>query len=148
MFPHLFSLVLVLLMAAAHGLGSAEAAVRQGGVSRVVEHETSDGEHYRFHCDFTARTAHVDFEGRKSQSSWNARQQLAEVRRGEARYRFSWDATGRLLARHQPDGIEQRYRYGKSGELFERLERGVASDGAKMERITRYVWDRAIAFKK
>jgi RHS repeat-associated protein len=87
--------------------------------------------------------AHTDFEGRKTRSTYNARQQLSRLERGEAVYRFHWDATGHLLAEQQPDGVEQHYRYGVSGDLIERTDKGKQGSGTKRpERQTRYAYDR------
>ncbi|MFA0965871.1 RHS repeat-associated core domain-containing protein [Pseudomonas amygdali] len=80
---------------------------------RVVEHWTSDGEHFQFDYDFEARQTRVtDVLGRRAEVTWNAdRRVVASTDFGGEQYRIALDDTGNINSLTLPDGNQLGFEY-------------------------------------
>ncbi len=66
--------------------------------------------------------SHTDASGKTTQAQYNPRQQLSALTltKGTAQHQFIWDASGRLQAEKQPDGVEKHLHYNTQGWLVQR----------------------------
>ncbi|QKZ02404.1 RHS repeat-associated core domain-containing protein [Pseudomonas eucalypticola] len=94
------------------------------GQPRVVEHWTSDGEHFDFRYDFGARTTWVtDVLGREAQVHYNAdRRVVASTDFGGERYQMALDDRGNLTGLTLPDGNQITLRYDQYSRLVEETD--------------------------
>ncbi|WP_151636244.1 RHS repeat-associated core domain-containing protein [Noviherbaspirillum aerium] len=91
-----------------------------GGSMRVVEHRTSEGEHYRFRYDPQNRTSGVeDVLGRTAQWRYDQHFQITEaVWFDGGRYRFDYDEDGNLTGMHLPGRRSVQLAYDELGRLI------------------------------
>ncbi|MBI6788695.1 PAAR/RHS domain-containing protein, partial [Pseudomonas syringae] len=83
------------------------------GKPRVVEHWTSDGEHFHFDYDFEARQTRVtDVLGRRAEVTYNKdRRVIASKDFGGEQYRIALDNTGNITGLTLPDGNQLGFEY-------------------------------------
>ncbi|WP_163019894.1 DUF6531 domain-containing protein, partial [Pseudomonas viridiflava] len=94
------------------------------GQPRVVEHWTSDGEHFHFDYDFTARqTGVTDVLGRHAEVTYNAdRRVVASTDFGGERYTIDLDDTGNITALTLADGNTLAFAYDELSRLTEETD--------------------------
>ncbi|TDV58951.1 YD repeat-containing protein [Pseudomonas sp. LP_7_YM] len=88
---------------------------------RVVEHWTSDGEHFHFRYDFNARTTWVtDALGREAEVHYNDDYRVvASTDFGGERYQIQLDSTGNMTGLTLPDGNVITLKYDQYSRLIE-----------------------------
>jgi YD repeat-containing protein len=94
------------------------------GQPRVVEHWTSDGEHFHFRYDFTHRTSwSVDVLGRELEVHYNRdRRVIASRDYGGERYAMALDEAGNLTGITLPDGNQLAFKYDDFSRLIEETD--------------------------
>ncbi|GLU40021.1 hypothetical protein Pssp01_41140 [Pseudomonas sp. NBRC 100443] len=95
-----------------------------GGRPRVVEHWTSDGEHYHFRYDLDARVTTVtDALQREAHIHYNADHRVVASRDfGGEHYRIELDDAGNMTALHLPDGNRVQLEYDEYSRLVEETD--------------------------
>ncbi|MGF6393561.1 RHS repeat-associated core domain-containing protein [Pseudomonas plecoglossicida] len=96
----------------------------QGNKPRVVEHWTSDGEHYHFRYDFANRTSWAtDVLGRELEIHYNEDNRVIASRDfGGERYAMDLDASGNLVGITLPDGNQLALKYDDFSRLIEETD--------------------------
>ncbi|MCE0853984.1 RHS domain-containing protein, partial [Pseudomonas asiatica] len=96
----------------------------EGGKPRVVEHWTSDGEHYNFRYDFAQRTSWAtDVLGRELEIQYNEDNRVIASRDfGGERYGMDLDASGNLVGIKLPDGNRLALKYDEFSRLVEETD--------------------------
>jgi len=91
---------------------------------RVVEHWTSDGEHYHFRYDFAQRTSWAtDVLGRELEIHYNEDHRVVASRDfGGERYGMDFDAFGNIVGFTLPDGNRLALKYDDFGRLVEETD--------------------------
>ena len=91
---------------------------------RVVEHWTSDGEHYHFRYDFAHRTSWAtDVLGRELEIQYNADHRVIASRDfGGERYGIELDAVGNMVGLTLPDGNRLALKYDDFARLIEETD--------------------------
>lgn len=94
------------------------------GQPRVVEHWTSDGEHFHFRYDFKNRTSWaVDVLGRELEVHYNEdRLVIASHDYGGERYAMDLDEAGNLTGITLPDGNKLAFKYDDFSRLIEETD--------------------------
>ncbi|WP_114942159.1 RHS repeat-associated core domain-containing protein [Pseudomonas putida] len=94
------------------------------GKPRVVEHWTSDGEHYHFRYDFAQRTSWAtDVLGRELEIQYNEGNRVIASRDfGGERYGMDFDASGNLVGIKLPDGNRLALKYDEFSRLIEETD--------------------------
>ncbi len=94
------------------------------GQPRVVEHWTSDGEHFHFRYDLNARTTWVtDVLGREAEVHYNADYRVvASSDFGGERYQIDLDANGNMTGLTLPDGNVIILAYDQYSRLIEETD--------------------------
>ncbi len=95
-----------------------------GDKPRVVEHWTSDGEHYRFRYDLDARTSWAtDVLGRELEVQYNADHRVIASRDyGGERYAIELDEQGNMVGLDLPDGNRLTFKYDEFARLQEETD--------------------------
>ncbi|MDM9588791.1 RHS repeat-associated core domain-containing protein [Pseudomonas asiatica] len=95
-----------------------------GDKPRVVEHWTSDGEHYHFRYDLDARTSWAtDVLGRELEVQYNADHRvLASRDYGGERYAIELDEQGNMVGLDLPDGNRLAFKYDEYARLLEETD--------------------------
>ncbi len=95
-----------------------------GGKPRVVEHWTSDGEHYQFRYDLGARTSWAtDVLGRELEVRYNADHRVIASRDyGGERYAIELDEQGNMVGLDLPDGNCLTFKYDEFARLLEEAD--------------------------
>ncbi len=95
-----------------------------GGKPRVVEHWTSDGEHYQFRYDLGARTSWAtDVLGRELEVRYNADHRVIASRDyGGERYAIELDEQGNMVGLDLPDGNRLTFKYDEFARLLEEAD--------------------------
>ena len=95
-----------------------------GGQPRVVEHWTSDGEHYHFRYDLDARTSWAtDVLGRELEVQYNADHRVIASRDyGGERYAIELDEHGNMVGLDLPDGNRLAFQYDEFARLLEETD--------------------------
>ena len=95
-----------------------------GDKPRVVEHWTSDGEHYRFRYDLDARTSWAtDVLGRELEVQYNADHRVIASRDyGGERYAIELDEQGNMVGLDLPDGNRLAFQYDEFARLLEETD--------------------------
>ncbi|MGE7989475.1 RHS repeat-associated core domain-containing protein [Pseudomonas sp. NPDC089554] len=91
---------------------------------RVVEHWTSDGEHYQFRYDVAQRTSWaIDVLGRELEVHYNEDHRVIASRDfGGERYAMDFDAFGNIIGFTLPDGNRLALKYDDFGRLVEETD--------------------------
>ncbi|MFJ4054302.1 RHS repeat-associated core domain-containing protein [Pseudomonas sp. NPDC089743] len=94
------------------------------GQPRVVEHSTTDGEHYHFRYDFAQRTSWAtDVLGRELEIRYNEDHRVVASRDfGGERYGMEFDAFGNIIGFILPDGNHLALKYDDFGRLVEETD--------------------------
>ncbi|WP_122430238.1 RHS repeat-associated core domain-containing protein [Pseudomonas viridiflava] len=94
------------------------------GQPRVVEHTTSDGEHFRFRYDRQARTTWVtDVLGRELEIHYNADHRVTSSRDyGGERFTIELDDTGNMTGLTLPDGNQLTFEYDEYARLLKETD--------------------------
>ncbi len=94
------------------------------GKPHVVDHWTSDGEHYRFRYDIEARTSWAtDVLGRELQVHYNADHRVIASRDyGGERYAVELDEQGNMVGLDLPDGNRLTFVYDEYARLLEEVD--------------------------
>ena len=94
------------------------------GQPRVVEHSTSDGEHFQFRYDFEGHTSWVtDVLGRELEIHYNTDHRVIASRDyGGERYAIELDDTGNMTGLTLPDGHQLRFKYDEYARLLEETD--------------------------
>ncbi|MEX6664250.1 RHS repeat-associated core domain-containing protein [Pseudomonas sp. W2-17] len=94
------------------------------GQPRVIEHWTSDGEHFHFRYDFAQRTSWaVDVLGRELEVHYNEdRLVIASRDYGGERYAMDLDEAGNLTGITLPDGNKLAFKYDDFSRLIEETD--------------------------
>jgi RHS repeat-associated protein len=94
------------------------------GQPRVVEHWTSDGEHFHFRYDFKNRTSWaVDVLGRELEVQYNEDKRVIASRDfGGERYGIDLDEAGNTTAISLPDGNRLTFKYDDFSRLIEETD--------------------------
>jgi len=95
-----------------------------GDKPRVVEHWTSDGEHYHFRYDLDSRTSWAtDVLGRELQVQYNADHRVVASRDyGGERYTIELDEHGNMVGLGLPDGNRLAFKYDEYARLLEETD--------------------------
>jgi YD repeat-containing protein len=95
-----------------------------GDKPRVVEHWTSDGEHYHLRYDLDSRTSWAtDVLGRELQVQYNADHRVVASRDyGGERYAIELDAHGNMVGLGLPDGNRLAFKYDEYARLLEETD--------------------------
>ncbi len=95
-----------------------------GDKPRVVEHWTSDGEHYHFRYDLDARTSWAtDVLGRELEVQYNADHRVVASRDyGGERYAIELDEQGNMTGLDLPDGNRLAFKYDEYARLLEETD--------------------------
>ncbi|WP_311133382.1 MULTISPECIES: RHS repeat-associated core domain-containing protein [Pseudomonas] len=95
-----------------------------GDKPRVVEHWTSDGEHYHFRYDLDARTSWAtDVLGRELEVQYNADHRVvASHDYGGERYAIELDEQGNMVGLDLPDGNRLAFKYDEYARLLEETD--------------------------
>ncbi|WDY60294.1 RHS repeat-associated core domain-containing protein [Pseudomonas sp. PSKL.D1] len=95
-----------------------------GDKPRVVEHWTSDGEHYHFRYDLDARTSWAtDVLGRELHVQYNADHRVIASRDyGGERYAIELDEQGNMVGLALPDGNRLQFKYDEFARLLEETD--------------------------
>ncbi|UBM24394.1 DUF6531 domain-containing protein [Pseudomonas sp. p1(2021b)] len=95
-----------------------------GDKPRVVEHWTSDGEHYHFRYDLSARTSWAtDVLGRELEVQYNADHRVVASRDyGGERYAIELDDHGNMVGLVLPDGNKLAFKYDEFARLLEETD--------------------------
>ncbi|WP_085679622.1 MULTISPECIES: RHS repeat-associated core domain-containing protein [unclassified Pseudomonas] len=95
-----------------------------GDKPRVVEHWTSDGEHYHFRYDLDARTSWAtDVLGRELEVQYNADHRVIASRDyGGERYAIELDEQGNMVGLDLPDGNRLAFQYDEFARLLEETD--------------------------
>ncbi|CAI3797792.1 putative deoxyribonuclease RhsA [Pseudomonas sp. MM221] len=106
------------------GLGCHYRWETQGDKPRVVEHWTSDGEHYHFRYDLDARTSWAtDVLGRELEVQYNADHRVVASRDyGGERYTVELDEQGNMVGLGLPDGNRLAFKYDEYARLLEETD--------------------------
>jgi len=94
------------------------------GQPRVVEHWTSDGEHFHFRYDFKNRTSWAaDVLGRELEVHYNEDHRVVASRDyGGERYAIEIDDTGNMTGLTLPDGNRLTFKYDEYARLVEETD--------------------------
>ncbi|BBH44889.1 hypothetical protein KU43P_13660 [Pseudomonas sp. KU43P] len=94
------------------------------GQRRVVEHSTSDGEHYHLRYDTAARTSWAtDALGRELQIQYNEDNRIVASRDfGGERYTIALDAFGNIAGIELPDGNHLAFKHDDLSRLIEETD--------------------------
>ncbi len=94
------------------------------GQPRVVEHWTSDGEHFHFRYDFKSRTSWaVDVLGRELEVHYNEDHRVVASRDyGGERYAIEIDDNGNMTGLTLPDGNRLTFKYDEYARLVEETD--------------------------
>ncbi|MFJ3485590.1 RHS repeat-associated core domain-containing protein [Pseudomonas sp. NPDC090202] len=94
------------------------------GQLRVVEHWTSDGEHFCFQYDFAQRASRVtDALGRELEVHYNEDHRVIASRDfGGERYAIDLDDTGNMTGIELPDGNRLQLKYDEYSRLLEEID--------------------------
>ncbi|MFJ4065893.1 RHS repeat-associated core domain-containing protein [Pseudomonas sp. NPDC089996] len=94
------------------------------GQPRVVEHTTSDGEHYHLRYDIAVRTSWAtDVLGRELEIRYNADNRVIASRDfGGERYGLELDSAGNLTGIDLPDGNQLAFKYDEFCRLIEETD--------------------------
>ncbi|KIQ36005.1 DUF6531 domain-containing protein, partial [Pseudomonas viridiflava] len=94
------------------------------GQPQVVEHTTSDGEHFRFRYDRQARTTWVtDVLGRELEIHYNADHRVTSSRDyGGERFTIELDDTGNMTGLTLPDGNQLTFEYDEYARLLKETD--------------------------
>ncbi|WAC00434.1 DUF6531 domain-containing protein [Pseudomonas putida] len=94
------------------------------GQPRVVEHWTSDGEHFHFRYDFTQRISWAtDVLGRELEVQYNADHRVFASRDyGGERYAIDLDDFGNMVGLTLPDGNQLHFKYDEFARLLEETD--------------------------
>jgi RHS repeat-associated protein len=94
------------------------------GQPRVVEHWTSDGEHFHFRYDFKKRTSWAtDVLGRELEVHYNEdRRVIASRDFGGERYGIDLDEAGNMTGINLPDGNRLTFKYDDFSRLIEETD--------------------------
>ncbi len=84
-----------------------------------------------------------DPSGKQLDYRYDAQGRLVALTSGASQYAFAYDAGDRLVSETRPDGVQRRLEYGAFGQALALHERGVADDGSRPERTTRFERDLA-----
>ncbi|MFJ1337603.1 RHS repeat-associated core domain-containing protein [Pseudomonas caricapapayae] len=95
-----------------------------GGQPRVVEHWTSDGEHFHFRYDLEGRTSWAtDVLGRELEVHYNADHRVIASRDyGGERYVIELDDNGNMVGLGLPDGNRLQFKYDEFARLLEETD--------------------------
>ena len=95
-----------------------------GDKPRVVEHWTSDGEHYHFRYDLDSRTSWAtDVLGRELEVQYNADHRVVASRDyGGERYAIELDENGNMVGLTLPDGNRLQFKYDEFSRLLEETD--------------------------
>ena len=95
-----------------------------GGQPRVVEHWTSDGEHFHFRYDLEGRTSWAtDVLGRELEVQYNADHRVIASRDyGGERYAIELDDNGNMVGLGLPDGNRLQFKYDEFARLLEETD--------------------------
>ncbi|MFV3383177.1 RHS repeat-associated core domain-containing protein [Pseudomonas sp. NY15354] len=95
-----------------------------GGTPRVVEHWTSDGEHFHFRYDLEARTSWAtDVLGRELEIRYNEDYRVIASRDyGGERYAIELDEHGNMVSLGLPDGNQLAFKYDEFARLLEETD--------------------------
>ncbi|WP_239607683.1 RHS repeat-associated core domain-containing protein [Pseudomonas putida] len=95
-----------------------------GDRPRVVEHWTSDGEHYHFRYDLDSRTSWAtDVLGRELEVRYNADHRVVASRDyGGERYAIELDEHGNMVGLTLPDGNRLQFKYDEFSRLLEETD--------------------------
>ena len=95
-----------------------------GGQPRVVEHQTSDGEHFQFRYDLEQRTTWVtDVLGRELEIHYNEGHRVTSSRDyGGERYAIDLDDTGNMTGLTLPDGNRLAFEYDEFARLLKETD--------------------------
>ncbi|WP_422418950.1 RHS repeat-associated core domain-containing protein [Pseudomonas sp. GZD-222] len=95
-----------------------------GGQPRVVEHWTSDGEHFHFRYDLEGRTSWAtDVLGRELEVHYNADHRVIASRDyGGERYAIELDDNGNMVGLSLPDGNRLQFKYDEFARLLEETD--------------------------
>ncbi|MET3052349.1 RHS repeat-associated core domain-containing protein [Pseudomonas alkylphenolica] len=95
-----------------------------GGQPRVVEHWTSDGEHFHFRYDLEGRTSWAtDVLGRELEVHYNADHRVIASRDyGGERYAIDLDDNGNMVGLSLPDGNRLSFTYDEFARLLEETD--------------------------
>ncbi|TDF83724.1 RHS repeat-associated core domain-containing protein, partial [Pseudomonas sp. H9] len=106
------------------GLGCHYRWETHGGTPRVVEHWTSDGEHFHFRYDLDARSSWAtDVLGRELQVQYNADHRVVASRDyGGERYAIDLDDHGNMVGLGLPDGNQLSFTYDEFSRLLEECD--------------------------
>ncbi|PHN62909.1 hypothetical protein AO275_05455 [Pseudomonas viridiflava] len=94
------------------------------GQPRVIEHTTSDGEHFRFRYDLQARTTWViDVLGRELEIHYNADHRVTSSRDyGGERFNIDLDDIGNMTSLTLPDGNQPTFEYDEHAWLLQETD--------------------------
>ncbi|MDH0747883.1 DUF6531 domain-containing protein, partial [Pseudomonas sp. GD03842] len=94
------------------------------GKPRVVEHWTSDGEHFHFRYDFKQRVSQAtDVLGRELEVHYNEDHRVIASRDyGGERYAIDIDHTGNMTGLTLPDGNRLQFKYDEYSRLLEETD--------------------------
>ncbi|HDS1748810.1 TPA: RHS repeat protein, partial [Pseudomonas putida] len=94
------------------------------GQPRVVEHWTSDGEHFHFRYDFALRISWAtDVLGRELEVQYNADHRVFASRDyGGERYAIALDDYGNMVGLTLPDGNQLHFKYDEYARLLEETD--------------------------
>ncbi|NJD06640.1 MAG: hypothetical protein FIA97_09100, partial [Methylococcaceae bacterium] len=124
------------------------------GQPRVVEHQTSDGEHYRFHYDFASRRCRAEDRSDPATPAfaewlWDEHRQITACRDFDNRvHAMDYDELGRLVRLHLPAAPEAPprrvlFEYDELGRIVaetdpegRRIERGYAPNSLRLQSET------------
>ncbi|MDY7073089.1 Protein RhsD [Pseudomonas hunanensis] len=106
------------------GLGCHYRWQTQGDKPRVVEHWTSDGEHYHFRYDLDSRTSWAtDVLGRELEVQYNADHRVVASRDyGGECYAIELDEHGNMVGLTLPDGNRLQFKYDEFSRLLEETD--------------------------
>ncbi|QOJ91679.1 MULTISPECIES: RHS repeat-associated core domain-containing protein [Pseudomonas] len=95
-----------------------------GDKPRVVEHWTSDGEHYHFRYDLDSRTSWAtDVLGRELEVQYNADHRVVASRDyGGERYAIELDEHGNMVGLTLPNGNRLQFKYDEFSRLLEETD--------------------------
>ena len=95
-----------------------------GGQPRVVEHWTSDGEHFHFRYDLDARISWAtDVLGRELEVQYNADHRVIASRDyGGEHYAIELDENGNMVGLDLPDGNRLTFKYDEFARLLEETD--------------------------
>ena len=115
---------LMVSQSSALGLGCHYRWETLGGQPRVVEHLTSDGEHFQFRYDLQARSSWAtDVLGRELEVQYNADHRVIASRDyGGERYAIELDDNGNMVGLTLADGNRLQFKYDEYARLLEETD--------------------------